>query len=412
MDGQSLPAGRALGHGGAVIPESGWMAPFPENRPPENRRSPGADPAGWTPVPLSAIDDAGRTWQVRRAWPVPTPGDYVLEVLSQGQPGVRGARLRQGRFKLVPADDPRLPALQAEAPKGEVISYRPYRQAVICAADRYIKVFQPDRAAKPAERCAQMDALLDPAIFTTPKILDRGSPGVIAFSSVPGLTLAELGRAEAEVSDTLFAGAWERWSRAWVAQQNCRYGRAAQSVLDSLPLHSAELEAANVWRRVNGWLFHNQNVPEAVAQGNSLRAAAEYVSMNLLRTAPDPLVWSHGDLHPKQIIATDGPSPPGLLDFDSTARAEAARDLAGLDVHLELHRRQGQLAPARYLTAHTQVLAVADELRVSPVRFRAYSDAIWLRLATSPLPGRFSLAIAALEERMIQPAVMRLTSNN
>jgi hypothetical protein len=33
-------------------------------------------------------------------------------------------------------------------------------------------------------------------------------------------------------------------------------------------------------------------------------------------------------------------------------------------------------------------------------------------LATSPLPGRFSLAIAALEERMIQPAVMRLTSNN
>jgi hypothetical protein len=197
-----------------------------------------------------------------------------------------------------------------------------------------------------------------------------------------------------------------------VAQQNCRPGRAAQSILDTLPLHSAEVEAANVWRRVNSWLLHNQNVPEAVPQGDALRAAAKFVSLNLLRAAPDPLVWAHGDLHPKQIIATDEPSPLGLLDFDSAARAEAARDLAGLDVHLELYQRQGQLAPSRYLTAHTQVLAVADELRVSPVRFRAYSDAIWLRLATSPLPGRFALATAVLAEHMNQPAVMRLTSNN
>ena len=57
------------------------------------------------------------------------------------------------------------------------------------------------------------------------------------------------------------------------------------------------------------------------------------------------------------------------------------------------------MTPARYLTAHTQVLAVAEELRVSPARFDAYSDAIWLRLALSPLPGRFSLAIGVLAER-------------
>ena len=39
----------------------------------------------WTsPVPLSADDDTGTTWQVRRAWPEKTPGRYVLEVLTPG----------------------------------------------------------------------------------------------------------------------------------------------------------------------------------------------------------------------------------------------------------------------------------------------------------------------------------------
>jgi hypothetical protein len=56
------------------------------------------------------------------------------------------------------------------------------------------------------------------------------------------------------------------------------------------------------------------------------------------------------------------------------------------------------MAPARYLTAHTQVLA-AEELHVSPARFHAYSDATWLRLAYMPLPGRFSLALAVLTEK-------------
>ncbi|CAI3803727.1 phosphotransferase family protein [Pseudarthrobacter sp. MM222] len=366
-----------------------------------------------SPVPLSADDEAGTTWQVRRAWPVPTPGDYALEVLTPGEPGVRGARLRQGRFNLIPPDAPKLPALRAEAQKGEVISYRPYRQAVVRATDRYIKVFQPLRAVVPAERCAQVDILLDPGTFTTPRILSRSSD-VIVFSSIPGLTLSELGRNGAGVSDEMFAGEWEKWSRAWIAQQHGRYGRVGQSVVESLPLRSPEVESANVWRRVNGWLLHNENVPELAPQGNALRAAAEHVSINLLRTAPDPLVWAHGDLHAKQIIATDGPSP-GLLDFDSTARAEAARDLAGLDVHLELDLRQGQMTPARYLTAHTQVLAVAEELQVTPGRFHAYADALWLRVASSPLPGRFSLAMAALEDSLLRssgPAVMSLTSHN
>ena len=49
----------------------------------------------------------------------------------------------------------------------------------------------------------------------------------------------------------------------------------------------------------------------------------------------------------------------------------------------------------------------ADRLRVTRSRFRAYSDAIWLRLACSPLPGRLSLALAALDEHATRPPACR-----
>lgn len=354
-----------------------------------------------SPVPLSA-DDGGTTWQVCRAWPVMTPGDYVLEVRAPGTPGVRGARLRHGRFKLIPPDDPKLPALAAEAQDGEVISYRPYRQAVVRAEGRYIKVFRPGRALEPAERCAQMDVLLGAGTFTTARILSRKSPDVLVFSALPGRTLSELGSAEAAVGDAAFASAWEKWARAWVRQLNAVSTPAAHEVLNSLPLRRAEVVAAEIRGRVDGWLRHNENVPELSAPGNALAAAAGQVAITLLRSAPDPLGWAHGDLHDKQILAAEGPSPPGLLDFDSTCRAEAAFDLADLDVHLELRLRENRMVPARYLAAHTQVLAVAEKLRVSPARFDAYSDARWLRLAFSPLPGRLSVALAVLAERATQ----------
>lgn len=65
-------------------------------------------------------------------------------------------------------------------------------------------------------------------------------------------------------------------------------------------------------------------------------------------------------------------------------------------MHLELHLRENTLGLARYLTAHAQVLRAAEELHVSPARFRAYSDA---SLAYMPLPGRFSLALGVHAER-------------
>ena len=153
-------------------------------------------------------------------------------------------------------------------------------------------------------------------------------------------------------------------------------------------------------RWLKRWLRHTANVPELSTQRDTLIAMADYVTANLLGSAPDPLVWAHGDLHDRQIIARDGRSPFGLLDFDDTAQAEAARDLAYLDFHLERRLWRNNLTPARYLKAHTEVLAVAEQLQVSPDRFDAYADARWLRLACSSLPSGSSLATRVLEDRV------------
>ncbi|WP_427129081.1 phosphotransferase [Pseudarthrobacter sp. S9] len=347
------------------------------------------------PVPMSAIDASGQTWEVHRAWPDFTPGDYILEVLKPGRPGVQGARLRDGRFELLLEDDPGLPALRTEARHGEIVSHRPGTRAVIRAEGCFIKIFKPGDALLPAERCAQTELLLDAGSFSSPTVL-RSSTDVIVFSAVPGRTLGALGEDHLTISDESFAGLWEKWSDAWAAQVGSSVGRSA---LAALPVHSPEVEAADLWRWVNRWLRHYGDVPEASLQGDALCALALHVTHNLLRTPPDPLVWAHGDLHDKQILAVDEQSPLGLLDFDDTAQAEAALDLANLDVHLELHTRRKRMTPARFLAAHAQVMATAEALHVSPDRFRAYSDGAWLRLACSPLPVRSALALAVLVER-------------
>ena len=347
------------------------------------------------PVPPSAVDSSGRTWQIHRAWPDKTVGDYILEVIAPGQAGVRGGVLRAGEFELLPEDDPALPSLRAEARHGELVSYRPHMRAVIRSEAGYIKVFLPGGAIVPAERCAQTELLLAPGTFTAPRVL-RHSPDVIVFSAVPGRTLGDMGDEPSGLSDEGFDRLWEIWQLAWTTQVRSSAGRTA---LAALPVHSPEVEVADLRRWVNRWLRHHNCIPDAAVQGAALSARADEVTQNLLRTVPDPLVWAHGDLHDKQILAVGVTSPLGLLDFDDTAQAEAALDLANLDVHLELHARQQRMSLDRYMAVHSRILAAADELRVSADRFHAYSDGAWLRLACSPLPKRSAMALAVLDER-------------
>lgn len=353
----------------------------------------------WHPPLWNYTDDAGTAWRVRKAWPDREPGEYLLEVVTAGRPGARGAHLSQGHFELLPEDDPQLPALRTERQRGEIISHWPYTRAVIRAEGCYIKVFRPGSAAVPAERCAQMDRLLDAGAFTAPKVL-QSSPDTLVLSALSGPTLGEIGEDYVTIGEKEFAGVWEEWSRAWLAQLGTASDASNKTVLETLPVRSPEVEAKAVARWLKRWLRHTANVPVLSTQRDFLIAMAEQVTTDLLRTAPDPLVWAHGDLHDRQIIAGDGRSPFGLLDFDDASQAEAARDLAYLDFHLERRLLRNNLTPARYLKAHTEVLAVAEQLQVSPDRIGAYSDARWLRLACSSLPSGSTLATHVLEERL------------
>jgi aminoglycoside/choline kinase family phosphotransferase len=357
---------------------------------------------GWHPPLPTYTDDAGTAWHVHRAWHDKKPSNYVLEVLAPGRPGVRGAQISHGRFKLLPEDDPELPALRAEREHGEVIAYRPYMRAIIRADGRYIKVFQPGGAAVPAERCAQMDLLLDAGAFTAPEILHR-SPDTLVFRALPGPTLREIGENHSTVDEKAFAATWAAWSRAWVAQLNAASEATRRESLGTLPVHSPEVEVSVVARWLKRWLHHTDRVPALASQREALWASADHIRTNLLGAAPDPMVWNHGDLHDMQVIAREGGSPFGLLDFDDAAQGEAARDLANLDVHLELRLRQNTLTAERYAAAHTAVMAAAEQLQVSQGRLDAYSDASWLRLACSSLPARSNLATGVLEERAQRP---------
>jgi hypothetical protein len=335
---------------------------------------------GWhPPVPAAIRDVEGSPWQVIRSWPDQTAGHYILELTAPDRPGIRAAHFQAGQLELLPKGwDPRLHALEEVARTGEVVVHRAHMRAVVRTGDRYTKIFRFTRSAKSMARHAAMVELLGSEDFLTPEIVSF-TPGCLTLTGLPGRSLYELGN-DSAVSDAWFITAWQKWSDGWVRQQ-CRAKSAAhRPALEALPPRTAAMELENMQRMVHLWLLHAENVPEAEAQRNAVSAATRQIVTQLLGTEPDPLVWSHGDLHDKQIFAAGPEASLALLDFDEAAQAEAAADLANLAVHLQLRLRQGRLTAARYQAALRHVLAAADELRVTPARFHAYANATRLRL--------------------------------
>lgn len=335
---------------------------------------------GWHPPVPVAVDGADQThWLVSRSWPAGTAGDYVLEVRAEHRAGVRAAQLRAGQFDLLPAGrDRRLPALTHAARRGEVVVHRATKRAVVRAGDRYLKVFRPNQSDEAAARHTRMNALLGAEDFLTPALVFC-TPGCLTLTGLPGRSLFDLGQ-DQRVSDTVFEHAWQQWSRGWIRQQSRARAAANHATIEALPARPAAVELENLQRIVDVWLIHARDVAAAQAQRQAVRAAVRDVAQQLLGGASDPPVWSHGDLHDKQILFQALDAPLGLLDFDEAGRAEAAADLANLAVHLELRLGQERLTPARFRTARGLVIATAEELRITPTRFDAYANATRLRI--------------------------------
>jgi hypothetical protein len=332
------------------------------------------------PVPRRVTDPAGKEWFVSRSWPGVAAGRYVLEVQSPGHPGVRGGFFREGRFVPVDADDSKLPALAHESPKGETVVHRAHKRAVLHVGDTYIKVFRPDQSEAATVNHVLATTPLADGRFRMP-LMTAARPDVLVFSRVAGRPYYELGQDHATVPDELFAGLWADWSQAW-AETVARAGSSDfRTSLEQLPLHDAGEELVKLRRWIDHWLLHSEGIPEAAQGRAALLAQADDITAALLAGPSDPLGWAHGDLHDKQILGTDDAGTPGLLDFDEACRAEAALDLANLDVHLELRRRQNLLSGQRFAIAHASIVFAASRLHVNPDRFEAYAASARLRLA-------------------------------
>jgi hypothetical protein len=331
------------------------------------------------PVPAALADAEGTQWLVRRSWPDQTAGEFILELVAADRPGVLAAHLRAGQLEVLPAGaDRRLRALAKAAPLGELLVHRAHKRAVVRTGEHYLKIFPKTQSAEAAARHTRMSALLGAEDFHTPELVSC-TPGCLVLTGLPGRSLFELG-SDSVVSEARFEKAWQKWSQGWVRQQSLARAPAHRPSLEALAPRTAAVELENLQRIVNLWLLHAQDIPAARDQCTAVRAAAGQIGQQLLRTEPDPLVWSHGDLHDKQIFTVDSDAPLGLLDFDEAGRAEAAADLANLSVHLQLRLRQRRLTAERYQTARRQVIAAAEELRVTPARFDAYANATRLRL--------------------------------
>jgi len=335
------------------------------------------------PVPRRVTDAAGTIWTVQRAWPGTSPGSYAMEVRSAAKAGVVAGHFSRGTFEAVTVDDHRLPALAAASSRGEMVVHRAHKRAVLRAPETYIKVFRPGRALAAAVSHRIAGAALAAGGFDTPRLASTG-PDVLVFSRLAGRSFYELGEtgASSGFADASYAGLWARWSRAWTGTLAAAGGPAFQHSLRQLPVRDAAKEAANLQRWVDHWLRHSEGIADAAPARAVLLARARAVTEALLSTPPDPVGWAHGDLHDKQILGGgrfDG--GPGLLDFDEACRAEAALDLANLDVHLELRWRQNLLSTRRYVIGHSAIMSAAALLDVSPHRFEAYAASTRLRLA-------------------------------
>jgi hypothetical protein len=373
------------------------------------------------PVPRRVTDAAGTAWTVQRAWPGTSPGSYVLEVRSPERPGVLAGHFNGGAFAAITVDDPRLPALAAESARGEIVVHRAHKRAVLRTPEAYIKVFRTGRALAAAASHNIAAAALTEGGFNTPRLVSAG-PDVLVFSRLAGRSFHELGhshagstdqsgiagqsgiRSQTGITDASYAALWARWSRAWVGTVTAAGSSAFQDSLQQLPLRDAGKEAASLQRWVDHWLRHSEGIAEAAPARAALLSRVQVVTETLLSTPPDRVGWTHGDLHDKQMLggqilvggesgvrvlrgrgssnrAAARSAAPGLLDFDESCRAEAALDLANLDVHLELRWRQNLLTTRRYAIAHAAVMSAAERLHVSPHRFSAYAASTRLRLA-------------------------------
>lgn len=320
----------------------------------------------------------GQTLRIERAWPDTSPqadGTRRISVEAVDRDGrVRAARLflddshRLERVDLCPfGADPKLPALEAAAATGPLVTHRYGKRAVVRGPRSFLKVVRPGAAAQVRDRAAQGRVLATAAGLDAPAVL-TGTDDLVEFATLPGRTLHELG---GTAGPDRWRAWWGRWAAAWPV-----LATGTGLAHPDLPRHDGAREADTL-RQWAGRAETFATLPASVLP--AYRRQVHQVAERLRDGTAQPLVVAHRDLHDKQLLAHD--RGLGLLDFDTAALAEPALDLANLLVHIRLRQDQGLWPVGRGAVAEAAVLSVAADLAVPGERLAAYAESTRLRLA-------------------------------
>jgi hypothetical protein len=236
--------------------------------------------AGRTPArsPLAYEDDPGILVQ----W---TPVDLVLPAMAEPPERLREILEDAGVRTRVEGELPQL------------VHFKPNRRAVLRYGDHFVKIYAEDKAFERAVagmlaadalpmRSAHCDAAI-PELRLTAQSFVQGAPpaGPMEAAPVAGAFLAML------------------------------HGTPNDTVRVTPPTHRLESATASV-----GLLrsIHPSLEPRLAAL---LRRLEE-------RMPDEPLVFSHGDFHARQMLVVDDDDDYGVIDFDASCRAPAALDMA------------------------------------------------------------------------------------
>lgn len=324
-----------------------------------------------TAVPLDLVV-AGRPWTVERVWPIAADGSRPVEVRSGDD--VRGGRWTpDAGVTLLGADeDRRLPALSALADRGTIVSHRPGKRAVVRLADGsgFAKIVPRGKARRVIDGhdrgAAFADHLRVPSVVPS-STDERGDADVVLFSTLDGRTLAAIGE-DPSTTDVEWVHLWDEWAERWPL-----------AVVDGasttdLPTHTASDEAAIL----RTWAGHAAAAgsPRARRLDRLARALGDELE-RLPAVAP---VLAHRDLHDKQLL-WDADGGLGLLDLDTSTRADPALDLGNLAAHADLAAHQGRWTTGRAAVATAAVSRAATTLGVTPVHVDAWRRAARFRVA-------------------------------
>ena len=253
-----------------------------------------------------------------------------------------------------PATDPKLPALPHALTQGNLLGYRAGRRAVVATPTSFIKVVRPRRL----EQLVRTHHAFTDAKprFATPAIIATDNDGAAELNALPGTSLHQLIR-DQDAAGTL---------RDHLTQ-------IATAIADLHDLDTSGLNKANI-DDPHQWI-NTTSLAAPTLRPKLTAAAAQLPAPPIAAT-----VVTHGDLHDKNIIATQ--SRVGLIDLDSAALRPAEDDLANLSVHLELRARQAHLPETTGLAWTSTLLAAYDRHRsIHPERLIAVRRHTWFRLA-------------------------------